>query len=83
MLFTFKHYIENYDSGYINLFKQYISLDFLPDRICSSKVIFNILKDELENCTLKQKIFRETFSEYFKIKINGNYIKIEKEIIDR
>lgn len=83
MPFTFKHYIENYDSGYINLFKQYIPLNSLPDRVCSSKCIYNILKPELENCTFKQKLFRETFSEYFKVKISGNYIEIEKEFVNR
>lgn len=74
MPFTFKNYIENYDSGYITLFKQYIPSDFLPDRVCSSKIIYNILKPELEFNSFKQKIFRETFSEYFKLKISRSWL---------
>lgn len=88
MLFTFKNYIENYDSGYITLFKQYIPLNSLPDRVCSSKCIYNILRDELYLNSFKQKIFRETFSEYFKLKISGGYSplryeNIEKEFVNR
>lgn len=74
MSFTFKNYIENYDSEYITLFKQYIPSEFLPDRVCSSKYIYNILRDELGFNSFKQKIFRETFSEYFKFKLGRNYI---------
>lgn len=87
MPFTFKNYIENYDSGYITLFKQYISFELLPDRVCSSKCIYNILRDELQLNSFKQKIFRETFSEYFKFKIGGyapqRHEEIEKEFVDR
>ena len=90
MPFTFKNYIENYDSGYITLFKQYIPLNSLPDRVCSSKCIYNILRDELQLNSFKQKIFRETFSEYFKLKISGygyespyDDVKIEKEFVNR
>lgn len=83
MPFTFKNYIENYDSGYITLFKQYIQLNLLPDRVCSSKCIYNILKDELQFNSFKQKIFRETFSEYFKLKIDLQHEKIEVTFVDR
>ena len=76
MPFTFKNYLENYDSGYITLFKQYISLNLLPDRVCSSKCIYNILRDELQFNSFKQKIFRETFSEYFRFKMGRSYTDI-------
>jgi hypothetical protein len=82
MSFTFKNYIENYDSGYITLFKQYIPLNSLPDRVCSSKCIYNILRDELHLNSFKQKIFRETFSEYFRIKIGGGYAPQRREKIE-
>ena len=73
MTLTFKNYIENYDSGYITLFKQYISIDLLPNRVCSSKVIYNILRNELQFNSFQQKLFRETFSEYFNIIIGRSY----------
>ena len=84
--FTFKHYIENYDSGYTTLFKQYFTLDILPNRVCSSKCIYNILLDELRFNSFKQKLFRETFSEYFKLKITSQtHLKLsqEKEFVNR
>lgn len=73
---SFKNYIENYDSEYITLFKQYISLNLLPNRVCSSKCIYNILRHELEFNSFKQKIFRETFSEYFRFKMGRSYTDI-------
>jgi hypothetical protein len=81
----FKDYIENYNSEYITLFKQYIPLNLLPDRVCSSKYIYNILRNELEFNSFKQKIFRETFSEYFKVKggYDDDIDKIKIEIVDR
>lgn len=84
--FTFKHYVENYNSGYITLFKQYFTLDILPNRVCSSKCIYNILRNELQFNSFKQKLFRETFSEYFKLKItfqSYSNLSHEKEFIDR
>ena len=72
MSFTFKYYIQNFESDYISLFKEYLPIDNLPEYVCSSKVIYNILVPELQFNTFKQKIFRETFSEYFKLKIHTN-----------
>ncbi len=87
---SFKNYIENYDSEYITLFKQYISLNLLPNRVCSSKCIYNILRHELDFNSFKQKIFRETFSEYFRFKMGRSYvefipqqIKKSDEFVDR
>lgn len=84
MTFTFKYYIENHDSGYITLFKQYFSLNTLPNRICSSKVIYNTLRDELQFNSFKQKLFREIFSEYFILKIKKHNIQeINNEFVNR
>jgi len=66
--FTFKHYIENYDSGYITLFKQYFTLDILPNRVCSSKCIYNILLDELRFNSFKQKLFRKHLANILNLK---------------
>ena len=68
--FTFKDYIQNYTSEYTLLYKEHLSLDILPNRVCSSKTIYNLLKPQMEFNTFKQKIFRETFNEYFTIKIS-------------
>lgn len=82
MSFTFKYYIQNFESDYISLFKQYLPIDNLPNYACSSKVIYNILVSDLQFNTFKQKIFRETFSEYFKLRIRTNNYN-HTDIIDR
>jgi hypothetical protein len=43
-------------------------LDKLPDRVCSSKVIYDILRQDLDTY-FKQRVFRNAFMEYFKWKV--------------
>ena len=77
--FTFKNYIQSYTSEYTLLYIRYFSLDILPNSVCSSKIIYNLLKPEMEFNTFKQKIFRETFNEYFKLKISCKH----KDFVNR
>lgn len=64
---SFYQYITNYNSDKIFWFKQTFDIELLPkDRICSSKVLRDILRPELENNYIKDTIFRECFMEYFK-----------------
>jgi len=74
-LFTFYYYINNYNTentnNYRDIFKN--SLEFLPEKICSSKILYNILKDEIQNNDYKRKLFNETFCEYFRIKCKRNW----------
>ncbi len=46
-------------------------IEKLPDKICSSKVLYDMLRDDL-NTYFKQCIFRDTFMEYFKWKVMYN-----------
>lgn len=64
---SFYKYITNYNSDKIFWFTQTFNIELLPkDRICSSKVLRDILRSELENNYIKDCIFRECFMEYFK-----------------
>jgi hypothetical protein len=77
---TFYDYLFEFDTENVRWFKIVFgnSLEYLPTRVCSSKVIWDILiSRELEFNYLKSKVFRETFSEYFKWKLNK---AIEPEI---
>ena len=68
---TFYSYIQTYDTVHIEKFLTYLGNDIvekLPDRVCSSKIIYDILRNDLDTY-FKQMIFRETFMEYFKWKI--------------
>ena len=65
---TLYSYIQTHNTNSINDFVTYIGyhvIEKLPDRICSSKVIYDILRNDLDTY-FKQTIFRETFMEYFK-----------------
>lgn len=71
---TFHSYVRNHNTPYTNRFIDCLGeivLDKLPDRVCSSKVIYDILRPEL-NSYFKQRLFRETFMEYFKWKVLYN-----------
>lgn len=68
---TFYHYIRNYNTELTNLFLQRLGepiMDKLPDRVCSSKVIYETLRQDLDTY-YKQCLFRNTFMEYFKWKV--------------
>jgi len=70
---TFIYYINNNNTNnstwFKNIFKDAIC--HIPNRVCSSKVIWNILTkySDINNNFIKTKIFQETFSEYFKWKL--------------
>lgn len=64
---SFYQYIINNNSDNIFWFMQTFDIELLPkDRICSSKVLRDILGPELQTNYIKDCIFRECFTEYFK-----------------
>lgn len=68
---TFYSYVCNYTTPHTSRFITYLgdsALDKLPDRVCSSKVIYDILRQDLDTY-FKQRIFRDAFMEYFKWKV--------------
>lgn len=69
------NYIQIKNTENTALFKQvFVScIDSLPDYTCSSKVIYEILKThtDIHSNSTKQKIFRDTFNEYFRWKLLG------------
>ena len=68
---TFYSYIRNHNTNLTNLFLQSLGepiMNKLPDRICSSKVIYDILRQDLDTY-YKQRLFHNTFMEYFKWKV--------------
>lgn len=76
---TFSQYINNNNTENINMYKLYLcdTIDKLPNKICSSKIIYEIIKNDIKYSYFKTKIFRETFMEYFKWKLNDSlYIDI-------
>jgi len=75
---TFYKYLCEFDTENVRWFRNVfgISLECLPTRVCSSKVIWNTLNCHPDgykqvdfNC-IKAKAFMETFSEYFKWKLH-------------
>lgn len=52
------------------LFYDYINL--LPEKTCSSKAIYNILKEhtDIERNSNKKRVFKNTYNEYFINKLN-------------
>ena len=67
---SFYQYIINNDSNSIYWFKQTFDVEILHDiRVCSSKSLRDILKHELQNNYIKERIFRECFMEFFKHKL--------------
>jgi hypothetical protein len=72
---TFYNYLRSNNTENINWFKIVFgnSLEFLPQRVCSSKTIWGILLEQHDDMTYnytKSKAFREAFGEYFKWKLN-------------
>ena len=66
---TFKEYINLINTENTLLYKKHLSIDDLPDKICSSKIIHKIIKNDLQNSYYASQIFRNTFMEYFKWKL--------------
>jgi hypothetical protein len=68
---TFHSYIQNHNTAltrlFINCFGELV-LDKLPDTVCSSKTIYDILRQDLDSY-IKQELFRNSFMEYFKWKV--------------
>lgn len=79
---TFYEYLNNEpETNSSKLFKQYFDLNKLPNKVCSSKTIYNILipHDSYDSYnTNKKEIFKQTFTEYFRYKISLCN-KIEKD----
>ena len=70
---TFHSYINNNKTQCTDNFIHFLgqgALNKLPNKVCSSKVLYDILRQELDTY-IKQCIFRETFMEYFKWKLTG------------
>lgn len=68
---TFYSYVRNHNTDLTKLFLGFLGepvMDKLPDRVCSSKVIYDILRPDLDTY-YKQRLFRNTFMEYFKWKV--------------
>lgn len=68
---TFSEYIHNKNTfntiKFLHFFKDYI--DELPNKMCSSKIIYNLLKNSLIHNDYNTVIFRDTFNEYFEYKL--------------
>jgi hypothetical protein len=68
---TFYSYLRNNNTELTNLFQNFLGeniMDKLPDRVCSSKTVYEILHYDLDTY-FKQRLFHNTFMEYFKWKI--------------
>lgn len=70
--FTFYSYIMNSHTDNTELYKTHLNntIDKLPNHVCSSKYIYELLKQDLDTY-YKSSIFRNTFMEYFKLKIQN------------
>lgn len=71
---TFHSYLKNHNTALTNLFINCfgeVILDKLPDKVCSSKIIYDILRPDLDTY-FKQELFRNSFMEYFKWKVLCN-----------
>lgn len=69
--FTFHSYVCNNNTPSTNRFITHLGdsvLEKLPNRVCSSKVIYELLRQDLDTY-FKQSVFRDTFMEYFKWKV--------------
>ena len=74
--FTFYDYIINYQTENTTLFINNFSeiLEEIPnDKVYSSKYLHSIIKDNISNSFFKQRLFQNTFSEYFKYKVMNNF----------
>ncbi len=80
---TFKYYIKyantEFSKQFNDIFKE--SLDNIPDRVFSSKYLYDILKDDIGYSSVKRKTFLETYSEFYKWRMS--YILREIDLIDR
>lgn len=68
---TLYSYIHTHNTEYVNSFIMHIGYDAinkLPNKVCSSKILYDILLDDLDTY-FKKSIFRLTFLEYFKWKL--------------
>ena len=69
------NYIQNKNTENTALFKEVFGscIEVLPDYTCSSKVIYETLKThtDIHTNSMKQKVFRDTFNEYFRWKLLG------------
>lgn len=68
---TFHYYLTHHNSDLINQFIQIFGEDTinkLPNTICSSKALYNLLQEDLDT-NIKTSLFNRTFMEYFKLKI--------------
>lgn len=68
---TFYSYVRNNQTELTNLFQNFLGdsiMDKLPDRVCSSKAVYEIIRHDLDTY-FKQRLFRNTFMEYFKWKV--------------
>lgn len=64
---SFYEYIVNNDTNSITWFKKTFDIELLPRRVCSSRVISSILKNNTNEYNyIKNTIFKECFLEYFK-----------------
>lgn len=64
------------DTYYTKRFIEYLGdnvVNKLPQKVCSSKVLYEILKDDLDTY-FKQSIFREAFMQYFRWKVTQRVI---------
>lgn len=72
--FTFHSYINNNKTQLTEKFIDFLgynTINKLPNKVCSSKVLYDILRQDLDTYS-KQCLFRETFMEYFKWKITSH-----------
>lgn len=66
----YQYIINNNESNSVFWFKQTFDVELLHNvRVCSSKALRDVLKPELQNNYIKERIFRECFMEYFKHKL--------------
>lgn len=68
---SFYYYVNNRNTDLTNKYRNILgdTINKLPNKICSSKIIYNILKEYI-NSDYKHKIFKDTFMEYFKYKLH-------------
>ena len=70
--FTFQSYVYNYNTCNTEKFQTYLGDDIinkLPNEICSSRKLYDFLRPVL-NTYSKQSLFRDTFMEYYKWKLD-------------
>lgn len=70
-ILSFYKYITSHSNDNINIFKNifYSKIESLPDKIVSSKYLIEYLEIQSK---LEFDIFKNTFLDYFKYKLNSN-----------